>query len=182
MDFWKDYLRQVFRAFWHALERTDTLVIGVFILAGIMAAGFGFFGGHAEHPSWQIALAIFLISLFVLLVRVPYRLYAEQRTTINGLNNKIARIAEDRPLAFTGLALRRCVQPRPPYGEWIIERIELGFENTGAERISWRLTEFSSNTAAREGTSRCPSVREGTASLHERLWTMALTCLGHRSR
>jgi hypothetical protein len=50
MNFWKDYLRQVFRAFWHALERTDTLVIGVFILVGIMAA-FGFFGGHDEHPS-----------------------------------------------------------------------------------------------------------------------------------
>jgi hypothetical protein len=87
-------------------------------------------------------LAIFLISLFVLLVRVPYRLYAEQRTTMNGLNDQIARITEDRPLSFTGLSIEHCVQARPPYGEWNIERIELGFENTGGQRISWTFTEL----------------------------------------
>jgi hypothetical protein len=59
MSFWKDYLRQVLPTFWYALALTDTLVIGVFIVAGIFAAAFGFFGGHAEHPSWWIALAIF---------------------------------------------------------------------------------------------------------------------------
>jgi len=141
MDSWKDYLRKVFPAFWHALALTDTLVIGVFIAAGI-AAGFGFFGGHAEHPSWWIALAIFVISLFVLLVRMPYRLYAEQRTVIHSLNDRLARISEDRPLSFNGLSLGRYVQPHPPHGDWIIERIDLGFENTGAERMSWTLADF----------------------------------------
>jgi uncharacterized integral membrane protein len=95
MAFWKDYIRHVLPAFWHALALTDTLVIGVFIAAGISAAAFGFFGGHAEHPSWWIALAIFLVSLLVLLIRMPYRLYAQQRATINALNNQLARIAED---------------------------------------------------------------------------------------
>jgi hypothetical protein len=60
MHFWKDYLSQVFSTFWHALALTDTLVIGAFIVAGILAA-LGFFGGHAEHPAWWIALAIFLV-------------------------------------------------------------------------------------------------------------------------
>jgi uncharacterized integral membrane protein len=100
MAFWKDYIRHVLPAFWHALALTDTLVIGVFIAAGISAAAFGFFGGHAEHPSWWIALAIFLVSLLVLLIRMPYRLYAQQRATINALNNQLARITEDssRPI------------------------------------------------------------------------------------
>ena len=88
MHFWKDYLRQVFWTFWHALALTDTLVIGTFIVAGILAA-FGFFGGHAEHPAWWIALAIFLVSLLVLLVIMPYRLYAEQRATIDLLNERL---------------------------------------------------------------------------------------------
>jgi hypothetical protein len=142
MNFWKDYLRQVFPAFWHALAITDTLVIGVFILAGISAAAFGLFGGHGEHPAWWIALAIFLVSLLVLLIRIPYRLYAQQRTTINTLNDKLGRITEDRPLSFTGLSIEHCVQARPPYGPWIIDRIELGFENMGDQRISWTITEF----------------------------------------
>ena len=30
--FWSDYLRHVFKAFWRALERTDTLVVGLLIL------------------------------------------------------------------------------------------------------------------------------------------------------
>jgi hypothetical protein len=51
MDSWKDYLQHVFPAFWHALALTDTLVIGVFIFAGIFAAAFNFFDGRAEHPS-----------------------------------------------------------------------------------------------------------------------------------
>jgi hypothetical protein len=142
MNFLRDYLRQVFPAFWHALALTDTLVIGVFILAGMSAAAFGFFGGHGEHPSWLIALAIFLVSLLVLLVRIPYGLYAEQRTFINERNEKLARISEDRPLIFNGLSIGRYVQPHPPHGDWIIERIELGFENTGAERICWTLPEL----------------------------------------
>jgi hypothetical protein len=48
--FWSDYLRHVFKAFWRALERTDTLVVGLLILGGV---GSLWFGGHAEHPSWQ---------------------------------------------------------------------------------------------------------------------------------
>ena len=52
MDFWKDYLHEVLRAFWRALERTDTLVIDVLILAGI---GGLWLDGHAEHPSWARA-------------------------------------------------------------------------------------------------------------------------------
>jgi hypothetical protein len=87
MDFWKDYLREVFRAFWRALERTDTLVIGVLILAGISSL---WLGGHAEHPSWQVAFAIFIVSLFGLLIKMPYRLYAEQRTTIRSLKKRLA--------------------------------------------------------------------------------------------
>jgi hypothetical protein len=44
-DFWKDYLRQVFwPPLWHALALTDTLVIGVFIVSGIITGGLGFFG------------------------------------------------------------------------------------------------------------------------------------------
>jgi uncharacterized integral membrane protein len=89
MHFWKDYLRQVFSTFWHALALTDTLVIGTFIVAGVLAAAFGFFGGQAEHPAWWIALAIFLVSLVVLLVIMPYRLYAEQRATIDSLNERL---------------------------------------------------------------------------------------------
>ena len=48
--FWSDYLRHVFKAFWRALERTDTLVVGLLILGDV---GSLWFGGHAEHPSWQ---------------------------------------------------------------------------------------------------------------------------------
>jgi uncharacterized membrane protein YtjA (UPF0391 family) len=88
MHFWKDYLRRVFWTFWHALALTDTLVIGTFIVAGILAA-FGFFGGHAEHPAWWIAGVIFLISLIVLLVRMPYTLYAKQRAAIASLNQRL---------------------------------------------------------------------------------------------
>jgi uncharacterized membrane protein YtjA (UPF0391 family) len=88
MHFWKDYLRQILWTFWHALALTDTLVIGTFILAGILAA-FGFFGGHAEHPAWWIAGVIFLISLIVLLVRMPYTLYAKQRADIASLNQRL---------------------------------------------------------------------------------------------
>src|SRR5260221_8097768 len=84
--YWKDYLREVFRAFWRALERTDTLVIVVLIVAGI---GSLWLGGHAEHPSWQIAFTIFLVSLFVLLVKMPFKLYAEQRATIHSLNQRL---------------------------------------------------------------------------------------------
>jgi hypothetical protein len=87
MGFWRDYLREVFTAFWHALERTDTLIVFVFIAAGISSL---WLGGHAEPPSWQIALMIFLGSFFVLLVRLPYRLYAEQRATIHSLKRRLA--------------------------------------------------------------------------------------------
>ena len=86
MSFWKDYLREVFRAFWHALERTDTLVIVVFILSGIGSAALG---RRTDHPSWKVAFAIFIVSLFGLLVRMPYRLYAEQRGTIESLKQKL---------------------------------------------------------------------------------------------
>lgn len=127
MGFWRDYLRELFPEFWHALALTDTLVIGVFIVAGT-AATLGLFGGHAEHPSWWVAFAIFAISLVVLLVRMPYRLYSEQRATAKGLNDRLARISEDRPLTFNGLSFGRYVQPHPPHGDWIIERIDLAFE------------------------------------------------------
>jgi hypothetical protein len=139
---WKDYIRQVIPAFWHALTLTDTLVIGVFILAGGCAAAFGLFGGHAEHPSWWIAFAIFLIALVVLLVRIPYEIYSEQKTRIEELEHKLCRISEDRPLSFNGLSVEHCVQSRPPYGPWIIDRIGLEFENMGDQRISWTITEF----------------------------------------
>ena len=86
MDFWKDYLREVFRTFWQALERTDTLVIAVLIAAGI---GSVWLGSNPEHPSWKIAFAIFLVSLFVLLGKMPYRLYAQQRATIQSLNQRL---------------------------------------------------------------------------------------------
>jgi hypothetical protein len=75
------------QAFWGALERTDTLVIGVLILAGISSL---WFGGHAGHPSWQIAFSIFLVSLLALVIKMPYRLYAEQRATIHSLNERLS--------------------------------------------------------------------------------------------
>jgi hypothetical protein len=136
MGFWRDYLRQVLPAFWHALALTDTLVIGVFILAGISAAAFGLFGGHGEHPAWWIALVILLVALIILLVRIPYKLYAEQRTTINSLNEKLVKFSDDRPFRFEGMSIEHSVQPQPPYGPWIIDRIELEFENMGDQRIS----------------------------------------------
>lgn len=58
--FWKDYLREVFKAFWRALERTDTLVIFVFIISGIIISAV--LGGQADHPSWKVAFAIFIVS------------------------------------------------------------------------------------------------------------------------
>jgi hypothetical protein len=76
------------------------------------------------------------------IVLLAYSLWKPERAKVNDLQIQLAKIREDRPLAFTGLALGRNRQPRPPYGDWIIERIELGFENTGAERISWTLSEF----------------------------------------
>lgn len=85
--FWKDYLREVFKAFWRALERTDTLVIFVFIISGIIISAV--LGGQADHPSWKVAFAIFIVSLFVLLVRMPYRLYAEQRKAIDLLKQQL---------------------------------------------------------------------------------------------
>jgi hypothetical protein len=141
-SFRKDYLREIIPAFWHALALTDTLVIGVFILAGGSATAFGLFGGHTEHPSWWIAFAIFLMSLLVLLVRIPYALYSKQRAKINELQDKLARIREDRPLSFTGLSIEHFVQRHPPYGPVSIDRIELGFENTGGERLSLTITDL----------------------------------------
>ena len=136
MSFWKDYLRQVFPAFWHAAALTDTLVIIVFIVTGALTVALGLFGGHPEHPPWWIALAIFLISLLVLLVRIPYGLYSKQRVEVQKLEHKLGKIREDRPLSFTGLSIEHLNQARPPYGPVSIDRIELGFENTGAERLS----------------------------------------------
>jgi hypothetical protein len=138
--FWSDSLRHVFKAFWRALERTDTLVVGLLILGGV---GSLWFGGHAEHPSWQIALAIFLASLFVLLVKMPYRLYAEQRATIDSLNQRLARISEDRPLRFNDITIEKWIQHSPPYGLWTIERIGLEFENVGDQPLDWRITKLS---------------------------------------
>jgi hypothetical protein len=86
MGFWKDYMCEVFWAFWRALERTDTLIVLVIICAGISSL---WLGGHAEHPSWQIVLTIFLVSLFILLIKMPYRLYAEQRAAIHSLNQRL---------------------------------------------------------------------------------------------
>jgi hypothetical protein len=85
--YWKDYIREVFPAFWRALESTDKLVIVVLILSGV---GSLWFGSHAEHPSWQIALAIFLVSLFVLVLKMPYKLYVKQRATTQSLTERLA--------------------------------------------------------------------------------------------
>jgi hypothetical protein len=81
-QYWKDYLRELLRVCWRALERTDTLVILAFITSGIVSLGLG---THHEHPSWQISFTIFLVSLFFLLAKMPYKLYKEQRITINRL-------------------------------------------------------------------------------------------------
>jgi hypothetical protein len=143
MHFWKDYLSRIFWTFWHALALTDTLVIGAFIVAGILAA-FGFYGGHVEHPAWWIALAIFLVSLLVLLVRMPYRLYADQRTTINALNTQMARISEDRPFRFNDITIERWLRRNPAaYGPWTIQRMILHFENVGDQPLNWRIPKLS---------------------------------------
>ena len=86
MTLWKDYLREVLRTFWQALERTDTLVITMFIVSGIASV---WLGSIPEHPSWKIAFAIFLVSLFVLLVKMPYCLYVQQRTAILVLTERL---------------------------------------------------------------------------------------------
>jgi hypothetical protein len=86
MPLWKGYLREVFSTFWKALERTDTLVIAMFILSGIASAWLRI---NPEHPSWTIALAIFLTSFFVLLVKMPYRLYVRQRAMIDALTERL---------------------------------------------------------------------------------------------
>jgi hypothetical protein len=139
--YWKDYLREVIPAYWRAFERTDTLVIVVFIVSGIFAI-FGFFGGHADHPSAQIALAILLLTLFVLLVKVPYRLYADQRGKIASLTDQLARIADDRPFRFDGLSVGPWIRKRIP-GPWTILTMQLSFVNVGDATLRWQLKEVS---------------------------------------
>jgi hypothetical protein len=165
--FGSDYLRHVFKAFWRALERTDTLVVGLLILGGV---GSLWFGGHAEHPSWQIALAIFLASLFVLLVKMPYRLYAEQRATIDSLNQRLARISEDRPLRFNDITIEKWIQHSPPYGLWTIERIGLEFENVGDQPLDWRITKLSVEYQNTETAIPLPG--DGRYCLHARETTV----------
>jgi hypothetical protein len=84
--YWKDYLRELLTVCWRALERTDTLVIFAFIASGIVSL---WLGTHSEHPSWQIAFVIFLFSLFFLLARMPYKLYIQQRMTIERLRERL---------------------------------------------------------------------------------------------
>lgn len=76
------------------------------------------------------------------LIGSAYQLWKPERTKVLELQGQLAKIREDRPLSFTGLSLEHFVQPRPPRGPWIIDRISLGFENTGAERIGWRFEEL----------------------------------------
>ena len=163
MNFWKDYLGEVLKAFWEALAVTDTLVIGVLIVAGI---GSVWLGGHAEHPSWQIAFSILLISLVLLLVRMPYRLYAEQRALIGSLNQRLTRISEDRPFRFNGISTEKWVRRNPAYGPWAIERIGLEFENVGDQALDWKITKFRVEYQQNEKETMLPV--DGRYHLHAR--------------
>ncbi len=109
------------------------------LMSGIPSVPVAIGAFYLENTIAKIALWVTAAGCLIL---SAYSLWKTERTKVQDLQTQLAKIREDRPLSFTGLALERCVQPRPPYGEWIIERIELGFENTGAERISWTLKEF----------------------------------------
>jgi len=84
---------------------------------------------------WQIPVWTFLVVFLVRLVSAPYWIFSQQKTALQNSESHLARISEDRPLSFNGLSLGRCVQPHPPYGVWIVKRIELGFENVSDQRI-----------------------------------------------
>jgi hypothetical protein len=84
--YWKDYLRELLAVCWRALKRTDTLVIFTFIASGIISL---WLGTHPEHPSWQVSFTIFLASLFLLLAKMPYKIYIEHRMTINSLRERL---------------------------------------------------------------------------------------------
>ena len=165
--FWQDYLYEVFKAFWRAFERTDTLVIVLLILSGL---GSLWFGGHADHPSWQIAFAIFLVSLFVLLIKMPYRLYAEQRAKIDSLTQRLARISEDRPFRFNDITIEKWLQRSPPYGTWTIQRIGLEFENVADQPLAWCITKLSVEYDGEEKT--VPLAENGKYVLHARQSTV----------
>jgi hypothetical protein len=96
-------------------------------------------GFYLENTIARIAFWIIAAGCLIL---SGYQLWKPERTKAIELQRQLARISEDRPLSFTGLSLGRYIQPRPPYGDWLIERIELGFENTGAQRLRWTIKDF----------------------------------------
>ena len=84
--YWKDYLREVARAFWVLLNAptlwssacSSLRVSAVFGLADMLGIHLG-----------RSAFSIFLVSLLALVIKMPYRLYAEQRATIHSLNERL---------------------------------------------------------------------------------------------
>jgi hypothetical protein len=88
----------------------------------------------AKLALWATAAGCLILS--------AYQLWKPERTKAVELQSQLAKISEDRPLSFTGLALSRWYAHDFTRGDWVIERIELGFENTGAQRLRWTITEF----------------------------------------
>ena len=109
------------------------------LMSGGPSVPLAILGFYLESP---VAKILLWVTAGGCLVLSAYFLWRPERAKVVKLQNRLARISEDRPLSFNGLSIGRYVQPHPPHGDWIIERVELGFENTRAERISWTLAEF----------------------------------------
>jgi hypothetical protein len=91
--------------------------------------------------SWVAKIALWLMAAgFV--IWSAYLVWRPERTEVNELRKKLARISERRPLRFGGLSIDHFVQPAPPYGPTIIDQIGISFENTGDERLILAISEL----------------------------------------
>jgi hypothetical protein len=82
----KDYIRELWRASYRALERIDTLVVLAIIVIGLSGAALEHLHGHP--PWWLIGLTLLALVVFAFL-RVPYLLYVKYRRAFEELERRL---------------------------------------------------------------------------------------------
>jgi hypothetical protein len=91
----KDYVREVWRASYRALEITDTLVVAAIVVIG--AAGSFLEHLHGHPPWWLIAYALALLVFYGTFLRAPYRLYVRERKARENLERRLTPRLVVRP-------------------------------------------------------------------------------------